>query len=272
MSADTDETPPVTGMVDSLAGQGGGPTADAMAFARAYMADGDMDPAIIARILDPEAVAGRERARAELRARDWPALGHYRDANADLAGRAVDVVFMGDSITEMWGVAQPDLFTDGVVNRGVSGQTSPQMLLRFMPDVVALKPRAVHLMCGINDIAGNTGPTTPADYQGNILAMLDLAAAHGIAVILAGLTPINGFSWSPGVADPQARVAELNLWLHGIAAGRGLVHADYGAVLSDGQGGLKAGLHRDGVHPGAQGYALMRPVAEAAIAAALNRP
>jgi lysophospholipase L1-like esterase len=263
------ETPPV-GMVDSLDGQGGGPTADALEFARAYMVEGDMDPAVIARILDPQAVAERERAKAALRERDWPALSHYRDANAALAGQETRAVFMGDSITEMWGIAQPDLFTDGRVNRGVSGQTSPQMLVRFMADVVALKPRAVHLMCGTNDIAGNTGPTTPRDYRNAVTAMVDLAQANGIAVILAGVPPLNGLPWAPDVAAPQARVAELNAWLKAFAADRRLVHADYGAVLSDGADGLRPTFTRDGVHPGPRGYAAMRPVAEAALAAALR--
>lgn len=255
------------GMVDSLAGLGGGPTEDALAFAEAYLAEGEMDPAVLARATDPERIAERERLTAEQRAIDWPALGYYRDANAALAGQRVEVVFLGDSLTEMWRIAQPDLFQNGVVNRGISGQTSPQMLLRFMADVVALKPRAVHLMCGANDIAGNTGPTTPQDYKANVLAMLELARAHEIEMILASLCPISGLPWAPGVQDPKDRVAELNDWLGGLAAARGLVHPDYHAVLSDDVGGLREDLTRDGVHPNARGYGLMRPLAAAALAA-----
>lgn len=266
-----DRQEPVVGMVDSLDGQGGGPTPEGLAFARAYMAEGEMDPALLALLSDPQAMAERERLKAEQRQRDWANLGYYRDANAALAGQAVDVVFMGDSITEMWRIAQPDLFEGGRVNRGISGQTSPQMLVRFMADVIALKPRAVHLMCGTNDVAGNTGPTTPRDYQNSIIAMVDLATVNGIAVILANMPPMNGLMWSPAVKDPKARVAELNSWLTAFAAERGLVHADYGAVLSDGANGLRAEFTRDGVHPGAGGYAVMRPVAEAALAKALGR-
>ncbi|WP_343794541.1 GDSL-type esterase/lipase family protein [Brevundimonas kwangchunensis] len=264
----SDAVEPV-GMVDSLSGQGGRPDDEAVAFARAYMAEGEMDPVIIAKIRDPERMAQREAQKLALKARDWPAFSHYRDANAARAGQRTDVVFIGDSITEMWRIAQPDLFEGVVVNRGISGQTSPQILLRFMPDVIALKPKVVHLMCGVNDIAGNTGPTTPGDYRNNILAMLDLATAHGIEVVLARLTPINGLPWSPGVVDPQARIVELNGWLASVAAERGLVEVDYGPALSDGQGGMDMAYTRDGLHPGAQGYAVMRPLAEAAIAKAL---
>ncbi len=265
----TDRTWPA-GMVDDLSGLGGGPTEDLQAFARAYMVEGEMDAEIVARIRAPERIAERERIVAESRARDWPNLGYYRDDNAALAGRTTDIVFIGDSITEMWRIAQPDLFRNGVVNRGISGQTSPQILLRFMADVVALRPRAVHILCGCNDVAGNTGPTTPQDYQANIRAMVELARAHGITVILAGLTPINGLAWAPQVVEPQRRAAELNVWLKAFAAERGLIHADYASVLTDGGDGMDARFHRDGVHPGALGYAAMRPVAEAAMAEALD--
>lgn len=261
----------VVGMIDSLDGQGGGPTPEALAFARAYMAKGDMDPVLLALLSDPDAIAERERLKADQRQRDWANLGYYRDANAALAGQAIKVVFMGDSITEMWGIAQPDLFEDGRVNRGISGQTSPQMLVRFMADVIALKPRVVHLMCGTNDIAGNTGPTTPQDWRDSVVAMVDLARVNGIAVILANVPPMNGLPWSPGVQAPQARVSELNGWVAAFAAERGLVHIDYGPVLSDGGAGLRSAFTRDGVHPGAGGYAAMRPVVEAAITRTLEQ-
>lgn len=266
-----DDTSPPVGMVDSLLGQGGGPTEESLAFAQAYMVEGEMDPAVVAAIVDPENAARRVEAAVALRARDWPALSHYRDANAALKGQPVEAVFLGDSITQMWGIAQPELFTGGIVNRGISGQTSPQMLLRFMADVVALKPKFVHIMCGINDVAGNTGPTTPQDYQNNILAMLALARTHGIDVILASLTPIRGFSWSPEISDPQVRVAELNRWLRDMATERGLIHADYASVLADAGGLLRMDYARDGVHPHAAGYQAMQPVAERALAAVRAR-
>lgn len=254
-------------MVDSLDSVGFGPSANELEFVRLYLAPGEMDMAALARIMTPDTLAARERQIAERRARDWPGLGQHREANAALSEHPVDVVFIGDSITEIWGLAQPDFFTAGRVNRGISGQTSPQMLLRFMADVVALKPRAVHIMCGINDIAGNTGPTTPQDYKNNILAMIALAEANNIAVILATLTPVSSV-WKPAVANPAARVIELNVWLQRLVESRGLTCADYFSPLADVNGDLDERFHRDGLHPGTLGYAAMRPVAEAAISRA----
>jgi lysophospholipase L1-like esterase len=254
------------GMVDQLPGYGGA-SADEVAFARAYLAAGEMDPTVLAMLGDAERIAVRDKVKAQRKADDFAALGHYRDANAALAGQAVDVVFIGDSITEMWAIAQPDLFVNGVIGRGVSGQTSAQILLRFMADVVALKPRAVHLMCGVNDVAGNTGPTTPEDYRNNIQAMVDLARARGVAVILGSLTPVTGLPWAPEVRDPRGRVPELNAWLRAFASENGLAFADYFAVLADADNALRAHLTRDGVHPQTTGYDLMRPIAEAAMRA-----
>lgn len=251
-------------MVDTLPVYGGA-SADELAFARAYLADGDMDPAVLAMLGDPERIAVRDRVKAQRKADDFAALGHYRDANVALAGQTVDVVFIGDSITEMWPIAHPDLFTNGVVGRGVSGQTSPQILLRFMADVIALKPRAVHLMCGVNDVAGNTGPTTPDDFRNNIRAMVCLAKAHGIAVILGSLTPVTALPWAPDVPDPRGRVPELNAWLVAFARENGLAFIDYFAVLADAEGGLRVDLTRDGIHPQTRGYDLIRPLAEAAM-------
>lgn len=257
------------GMVDQLDSHGFGPSAAELAFAEIYLADGEMDIARLAGLFSPDALAEREQRKVARRTRDWPAISQYRDANAALAGQSVDVVFIGDSITEIWALAQPDLFTNGVVNRGISGQTSPQILLRFMADVVALKPRAVHLMCGVNDIAGNTGPTTPQDYKNNILAMIALAEAHGIRTILGALTPVSPV-WTPAVADPARRIVELNAWQRELARERDLIRADYVAVLADDSGDLRAEFHRDGLHPGAAGYAAMRLVTDAAIARALS--
>ena len=259
---------PAVGMVDALDSSGFGPVENELAFIRLYLAPGPLDMAALSRIMTPEALAAREQRTAERRARDWPTLGQYREANAAHAGRPIEVVFIGDSITEIWGMAQPDLFTDGRVNRGISGQTTPQILLRFMADVVALKPRVVHILCGVNDIAGNTGPTTPDDFRNNILAMIALAEANDIAVILGTLTPVSP-AWNPAVAAPAARIVELNGWLRELARTRGLILADYTAPLSDAEGHLAEGLHQDGLHPGTRGYALMRPVTEDAIRRAL---
>jgi lysophospholipase L1-like esterase len=206
------------------------------------------------------------RIREQL-ARDWPGLCRYQAANGALEGKPPPrVVFMGDSITEGWVDGDPVLFADGVVGRGISAQTSPQMLLRFRQDVVALVPRVVHIMAGTNDIAGNTGPTTVRDFQNNILAMLDIARANDIAVVLAGIPPSKRLYWRE--LDPRREIRTLNAWLRATAAERGLVFVDYGEVLADAEGGLRADLGNDGVHPNRAGYAAMRPLAERAIAEA----
>lgn len=259
------------GMVDRLSQNAWALTGAELEFARAYLADGPLDPELLARGLDPARVAERDRLKATRLAQDWAGLGRYRDANTATAGQRVDVVFMGDSITEMWRVAEPARFALPAANRGISGQTSPQMLLRFMPDVIALRPKAVHLMCGVNDIAGNTGPTTPGDYHNNIQAMIDLAQAHAIQVVLASLTPVKDFMWAPEISAPRTRVRELNAWLADLARQRDLIHVDYHAALATDDGALRAEFTRDGVHPTSKGYQAMAPLCERAVAEALAR-
>lgn len=197
---------------------------------------------------------------------DWPWLARYREENAALlaAKTQIDVVFMGDSITEGWSQKTPALFSQGRVNRGISGQTTPQMLVRFRPDVIELKPRVVHIMAGTNDIAGNTGPSTPEMMQANLMSMVELAQAHKIAVILASIPPASRFPWRPGLETAE-KIAAMNEWLKGYAAGRGIVHADYYAAMANESGGMKPGLANDEVHPTAEGYEVMNPIAETAI-------
>jgi lysophospholipase L1-like esterase len=212
------------------------------------------------------ASADDERRIRDLLANDWPSLCRYKADNATLA--SAKVVFMGDSITEGWVAGDPALFTNGVVGRGIGGQTSPQMLVRFRQDVVALAPSVVHIMAGTNDIAGNTGPAAVQDFANNILAMIDLARVNGIAVILAAVPPSRRLYWR-GDFDPRSSIRELNDWLRTAARERSLVFVDYGTVLADADGGLRADLGNDGVHPNRAGYAAMRPLAERALAAAL---
>jgi len=214
--------------------------------------------------------ADAERQARELLARDWPNLCRYKEANAAAlrSAQRLTAVFMGDSITEGWVAGDPALFTNGVVGRGISAQTSPQMLVRFRQDVVALAPRVVHIMVGTNDIAGNTGPATPQDFKNNVLAMIDLARANGIAVVLAGVPPSRQLYWR-GDLDPRSWIRELNDWLRTTADAQGLVFVDYATVLADADGGLRAELGNDGVHPNRTGYAAMRPLAEGALTAAL---
>jgi lysophospholipase L1-like esterase len=233
-------------------------------------------PEMIAAMLKPGAKrppmpAGDEERQAYLKkhaedlARDFPDLCRYKSDNAALLqGSHPTVVFMGDSITEGWGVGDPSLFTHGVVDRGISGQTSPQMLLRFYQDVVELHPRAVHIMAGTNDVAGNTGPSSPEDFKSNIRAMVDIAAASHIRVILASILPTERFPWRPEI-QPVEQIRQLNAWLRQFAGEHKLMYADYYSALTTPSGAFRPELSNDGVHPNLDGYAAMRPIADAAL-------
>lgn len=227
----------------------------------------------------------RRAAQAEARLKDWPNLARYRAADAQLAPPAKDeprVVFMGDSITDFWS-SRPNTsggFFPGkpYVNRGISGQTTPQMLLRFRPDVIALQPKVVVILAGTNDISGNTGPTTPEIIEGNLASMAELARAHGIRVVLASVLPVSDYEHKSDGTQitqttnrPPAQIKALNDWLKQYAAANGYTYLDYYTALVDDKGLLKAGLSGDGLHPNAKGYALMSPLAEAAINAALKK-
>ncbi len=214
------------------------------------------------------------RATAAERARqDWPNLCQYRQDNAQLLGTGAArpvAVFMGDSITENWQISNPAYFSEtAFINRGIGGQTTPQMLLRFRADVIALNPQAVHILAGTNDIAGNTGATTLRDIQGNIESMVELALAHNIHVVIGSLLPAGSFPWRPEM-EPIGPIAEMNNWLREYAEKRGLVYVDYFSALTNGIGGLKAELTHDGVHPHQSGYAFMEPLAQRAIERALE--
>lgn len=213
------------------------------------------DLALRASYFDPEAISLREERERQRSADDWPALSRYREANAALAG-SPELVMIGDSLTEIWQLAMPELFGPAIVNRGISGQTSPQMLLRFMPDVIDLRPRAVHILCGTNDIAGNTGPNHPDDYKRNVRAMIDLALANEVTVILASILPATDIYWRPE-ASPREWIAHLNEWLEELASQRSLAFLDYFAILHDGRGGLQERYSADGVHVSREAYQKM---------------
>lgn len=215
-------------------------------------------------------------ATMEKKLDDWPQLGRYRAANAALAPAGQDeqrVVFYGDSITDGWG-RQPGTgeFFPGkpYVNRGISGQTTPQMVVRFRQDVINLHPAAVVILAGTNDVAGNTGPTTPEMTEDNFRSMIDLARANQIRVIVASITPAADYPWKPGVA-PAAKIRALNNWLQGYCVTRSVTYFDYYSALVDENGGMKEGTSFDGVHPNAKGYAIMAPLAQAAIDKALSK-
>lgn len=201
---------------------------------------------------------------------DWPNLCRYRAANLTVNEQttaAHRVVFIGDSITENWAAADPAFFGREFINRGISGQTTPQILLRFRADVIALRPDVVHIMAGTNDVAGNTGPSRLEDVENNFKSMVDLALANGIKVVLASIPPADDFPWRPGL-QPALKIQALNAWLRKYAASRGVVYLDYYRVLSSDGGALKPGLGQDAVHPNRAGYDLMEPLTRAAIAQA----
>jgi lysophospholipase L1-like esterase len=206
-------------------------------------------------------------------ARDFGMVGYYADDNAKLlASKApVDVVFMGDSITEGWMDKRPGFFTPGRIDRGIGGQTSSQMVLRMMSDVVALSPKAVHIMAGTNDIAGNTGPMTPEMTQNNFREMSDIARHNGIKVILASIPPAGRFPWAPAI-ETRRPIAEMNAWLKSYAAQTGATWVDYHPVLDDGSGAMKAGLAVDGVHPTEAGYDAMATVIVPVLTRVLREP
>ncbi|HXG57312.1 MAG TPA: SGNH/GDSL hydrolase family protein [Vicinamibacterales bacterium] len=219
-------------------------------------------------------------SRNDVRLRDWPNLARYREANRTLAPLAPGdqrVVFMGDSITDVWPQPRFGGFFPGrpYVSRGISGQTTSQMLIRFRPDVIALKPKVVVLLAGTNDIAGNTGPMLDQDIQGNIASMAELAVAHGIRVVLASITPTSAYHTAAnGVPQttlrPLARIAANNTWMKEYAAANRHVYLDYFSAMVDSIGALREDLSADDLHPNAKGYAVMAPLAEAAIRQALR--
>jgi lysophospholipase L1-like esterase len=205
---------------------------------------------------------------------DWANLARYREADRMLPRPGKNenrVVFMGNSITENWQQYFATMFPGKpYVNRGISGQTTPQMLARFRQDVIALEPAVVVILAGTNDIAGNTGPSTLAMIEDNLASMSEIARANGIRVVLSSVTPAFDYPWKPGL-EPAPKIVALNAWMKDYAASHGAVYLDYHTPMADARQGMKADLAYDGVHPTEAGYRVMAPLAEAAIAEALKR-
>ena len=196
---------------------------------------------------------------------DFAGLCKYEKANLELrAAGANRVVYLGDSITELWRNGIVGLDGHDTLNRGYSGQTTTQLLARFRADVIKLRPRILHLMAGTNDIAGNTGPTTIERIKDNIRTMSELAQMHGIRVIIGSVLPARSFSWRPGM-KPAATIIALNSWLKTYALNSGFVYADYHGALTEADGGLPIQYAQDGVHPTPAGYAVMQRIARDAI-------
>ncbi|RTY85659.1 acylhydrolase [Flavobacterium sp. RSP15] len=207
-----------------------------------------------------------------IQAQDWPNLSKYQEQNVALKPPAAGqqrIVFMGDSITEFWSATNSEYFSGKpYINRGISGQTTPQMLIRFRADVIALQPAAVLILAGINDIAGNTGPTTLDRIENNIISMVELAQANQIKVILCSVLPAFDFPWKPN-QNPAEKVMELNQLLKKYADANGIIYLDYFSAMVNESNGLKAAYSGDGVHPNKLGYQVMAPLAEKAIAQVL---
>jgi lysophospholipase L1-like esterase len=212
-----------------------------------------------------------ERSQRVLK--DWPNLARYHDDNAVLAPPASEgarVVFMGDSITDNWGRKYSKFFEGKpYVNRGIGGQTTPQMLIRFRPDVIALKPRVVVILAGTNDIAGNTGAMTLEAIEDNLASMAELAAANKIRVVLASVMPVCDYVRTQTVQRPPEKIISLNAWIKDFAAKNSHVYLDYYSAMLDDKQMLRREITDDGLHPNAAGYDIMAPLAEKAIAAAL---
>lgn len=233
--------------------------------------------------VDPCAEITTRATRAETKLKDWPALARYREANTNIAAppKTEDrVVFMGDSITDSWDDTTRYFgFFPGkpYINRGISGQTTPQMLIRFRPDAIALQPKVVVILAGTNDVAGNTGPMTLAAIEDNLTSMFDLAHANGIRVVFASLLPISDYEKNKdGQAiirskqRPPEQITSLNAWMKKYAAAHGGIYLDYYSAMADDKGFLKEELSEDGLHPNQRGYDVMAPLAEQAIAMALK--
>jgi lysophospholipase L1-like esterase len=204
---------------------------------------------------------------------DFPWLARFKEADTQLGPPAAGenrVVFMGDSITEAWHFDGPAGSFAGkpYINRGISGQTTPQMVLRFRQDVIDLKPKVVVILAGTNDIAGNTGPETLAEIEGYIASMAELAAANHIRVVLCSILPAFDYPWQRGL-EPAPKIDTLNAWIKAYAAEKGFVYVDFHSAMKDDRDGLPPSLSRDGVHPLPAGYAIMAPLVEAGIAKAL---
>jgi len=220
--------------------------------------------------LPPQQIAAMQKMLS-----DWAQLSRYRDENAKLGDPAPGqkrVVFYGDSITDLWGRRAGKFFPDQPwINRGIGGQTTPQMLVRFEQDVIALKPEAVVILAGINDVAGNTGVETLPEIESYFQAMVDLAKTNRIRVVISAVLPTKAFWWNKGV-DPRDEVTALNLWLQQFASEQGLVYLDYYTAMVAPDRGIRDDFSKDGVHPNDAGYAVMEPLARTAVEKALAAP
>jgi lysophospholipase L1-like esterase len=204
---------------------------------------------------------------------DWANLEKYREDNIKIGLPASDenrIVFMGNSITEGWKDIDPGFFKDKpYIDRGISGQTTPQMLVRFRADVINLNPKVVVILAGTNDIAGNTGISTLEMIEDNIASMVEIAKANNIKVILCSVLPVYDYPWKPGL-QPAEKIINLNKWIKDYADNNKIIYADFFTPMVDERKGLKKEYSEDGVHPNLDGYKIMNTIVELAISEALK--
>ena len=260
-----------------LGAQTPAPPASPQTSAPAAQAGGRGTPTPLPELTCPDlAAALRTVAANDTRLRDWPQMNRYRVANESV--KSVQVVFMGDSITDFWQQPRFGGFFPGkaYLDRGISGQTTPQMLVRFRTDVVNFKPKVVVILAGTNDIAGNTGPMTDEEIEGHLASMSELAHAHQIKAVLASILPVSDYHVATPNGNPQtsqrpmSRIRAINDWMKRYAGEHGDIYLDYFSAMVDERGLLKKELSADDLHPTAEGYAVMAPLAEAAIQRALK--
>jgi lysophospholipase L1-like esterase len=210
----------------------------------------------------------------KVNAQDWANLKRYQDENAALAlpvNAENRVVFMGNSITQQWKEKQPDFFAQNpYICRGISGQTTPQMLVRFRQDVIALKPKVVVILAGTNDIAGNTGLATLEMIMDNLSSMAELANENNIRVVLSSVLPAYEYPWRKEGQEPNIKIPKLNALINAYCEKKGFIYLDYFTIMADERNGLKAELTNDGVHCNEDGYKIMEPLVMAAIEKALK--
>jgi len=206
-------------------------------------------------------------------AQDWAYLNRYREENSSIKppeNNEKRVVFMGNSITEGWKKSRPDFFSmNPYICRGISGQTTPQMLIRFRQDVISLQPKVVVILSGTNDIAGNTGPSTLEMIENNLASMAELAHANGIRVVLSSVLPVLDYPWKKGL-EPAEKIVSLNVWIKSYCEKKGFIYLDYFTPMANEKHGMKAELTTDGVHCTVAGYQVMEPLAQEAIKQALR--